>query len=54
MATVDHGSSAVLLVTNVLFGVGRPGQATVRQGELVRLQLRVTPSVPPVITPRKS
>ncbi len=50
MAVIDHGSSAVLFVSNTGFGVGAPGQEVVHQANVLRLNLSIPEGRPPVVT----
>lgn len=50
MATVDHGATADLFVTNTLFGVRGPGQGVQHQGTLLRISLAVSAAHPPKVT----
>ena len=53
MATLDHGSTATLFLTNTLIDVNGPGQPTVDKGDLVRIVLRVATSSPPIVVSSK-
>lgn len=50
LATIDHGSTATLFLTNTLFGVKAAGKAVVDQGTLLRIGLAVSASAPPKVT----
>jgi hypothetical protein len=50
MATADNGSTAALYITNTLFGVKAPGQAVVKKGTLLRIELAVSAAAPPRVT----
>ena len=47
LATIDHGGTATLFVSNTGFGVGAPGQDPVEKATVLRLDLVVPESSPP-------
>lgn len=49
MAAIDHGSTAVLLLSNTFIGVGASGQHTLREGNIVRLTLSMSTTTPPSV-----
>ena len=50
MAVIDHGSDAVLFVSNTGFGVGAPGQDVVKKADVVRLSLSIAAGRPPALS----
>jgi sugar lactone lactonase YvrE len=49
IAAIDHGSSAVLFISNTGFGVGAPGQSVVHNATVLRLTLSIPKGKPPVV-----
>ena len=49
MAVIDHGSTAMLFVSNTGFDVGAPGQAVVDKASVVRIDLAMAPGKPPAV-----
>ncbi len=47
MAVIDRGTTATLFVSNTGFGVTAPGQDTVNQANVLRLDLAIPPGRPP-------
>ena len=50
MTTAESGGAATLLVDNVMFGVGAPGQGKVQKGTVLRIGLAVPSSGMPTVT----
>ena len=49
MAVIDNGATATLFISNAGFGVGAPGQDVLRNANVIRLDLAITPGQKPVV-----
>ena len=50
MAVIDHGDSATLFMSNVGFGIVRPGQPVQDKATVLRMELTIPPGKPPVVS----
>lgn len=49
MAVIDHGTTAMLFISNAGFGIGAPGQPVQHRATVLRLNLAIPPGKPPQV-----